>query len=173
VGWPPDLVECVEIRCIEALRKRRVDAQQLAAGLRNGARSQQVLVENPPEELYVGEFDYDAPSEGVVGREIRVPTYLPGGRTVTPMALDVETPDPPDLTNRGMPDDVDPSNVTDGLSDLRREELEEILQDGAWNEAFREWATYTDLTEAEYRTMEPLPRLIPGDYFTLRPCLDM
>lgn len=130
-------------------------------------------MENPPEELYVGEFDYDAPSEGVVGREIRVPTYLPGGRTVTPMALDVETPDPPDLTNRGMPDDVDPSNVTDGLSDLRREELEEILQDGAWNEAFREWATYTDLTEAEYRTMEPLPRLIPGDYFTLRPCLDM
>lgn len=67
------------------------------------------------------------------------------------MALDVETPDPPDLTNRGMPDDVDPSNVTDSLSDLRREELEEILRDGAWSEAFREWATYTDLTEAEYR----------------------
>ena len=70
------------------------------------------------------------------------------------MALDVETPDPPDLTNRGMPDHVDPSNVTDGLTDLRREELEEILRDGAWNEAFREWAAYTDLTETEYRTID-------------------
>ena len=69
------------------------------------------------------------------------------------MALDVETPDPPDLTNRGMPDHVDPADASDGLTDLRREELEEILQDGAWNEAFNEWAAYTNLTETEYRTI--------------------
>lgn len=69
------------------------------------------------------------------------------------MALDVDVPTPPDLTNRGIPDDVDLSDVTGSPSDLRRQELEEILRDGAWNEAFREWAAYTDLTDEEYRVL--------------------
>lgn len=69
------------------------------------------------------------------------------------MGLDVETPDPPDLTNRQPPSDVDPEAVSDGLSDLRRAELEELLRDGAWTEAFREWAEYTDLDEAAVRTL--------------------
>lgn len=69
------------------------------------------------------------------------------------MSLDVEAPPPPDLTNRGTPEDVELSNVTGSLSDLRREELEAILQDGAWTEAFDEWAAYTGLSETEYRTI--------------------
>ncbi|WP_254839738.1 hypothetical protein [Natronomonas marina] len=69
------------------------------------------------------------------------------------MGLDVETPDPPDLTNRPLPSELDPEEVLDGTVDLRREELEEILRDGAWSEAFQEWAEYTDLTETEYRTV--------------------
>jgi hypothetical protein len=69
------------------------------------------------------------------------------------MALTVETPTPPDLTNRPLPSDVDPADVLDGSNDLRREELEEALQDGAWSEGFQEWAAYTDLTEEEYHAI--------------------
>jgi len=69
------------------------------------------------------------------------------------MVLDVETPNPPDLTNRGKPSEFEPSGALDSTSDLRRGELEEILRDGAWNEAFQEWAAYADLTEDEYRTV--------------------
>lgn len=81
------------------------------------------------------------------------------------MALDVETPSPPDLTNRGSPDDVELSNVTGTLSDLRRQELEEILRDGAWNEAFQEWAAYTDLTDAEYRTISEYGLIEELDFY--------
>lgn len=69
------------------------------------------------------------------------------------MALAVETPPQPDLTNRPIPSDIDESAGSDTTVDLRRSELEDILQDGAWNEAFQEWATYTDLTGEEYRTV--------------------
>lgn len=69
------------------------------------------------------------------------------------MAIAVETPPQPDLTNRPIPSDIDELAGSDTTVDLRRSELEEILQDGAWNEAFQEWATYTDLTEEEYRTV--------------------
>lgn len=70
------------------------------------------------------------------------------------MALTVEPPEPPDLTNRGPPRGIEPEDAGDSTSDLRRGELEEMLADGAWAEAFREWAAYTDVTEAEYRTLE-------------------
>lgn len=69
------------------------------------------------------------------------------------MSLDVETPNPPDLTNRPLPSALEPEDVVDDIGDVRRAELEEILLDGAWSEAFQEWAEYTDLSEAEYRTL--------------------
>ena len=69
------------------------------------------------------------------------------------MALDAEPPESPDLTNRPLPSDIDPEEVIGSTDDLRREELEEILRDGAWDEAFREWAEYTDLTDAEYEAV--------------------
>jgi hypothetical protein len=69
------------------------------------------------------------------------------------MALDVATPEPPDLTNRPVPSRFDAEEDIEDASDLRREELEQLLRDGAWNEAFREWTEYTDLTEAEFRTI--------------------
>lgn len=72
------------------------------------------------------------------------------------MDLDGDIPDPPDLTNRGVPADVDPADGFDSLSDLRREELEEVLRDGAWAEAFEAWAEFTDLTAREYRTVRDL-----------------
>lgn len=69
------------------------------------------------------------------------------------MVLDVDIPDPPDLTNRSLPIELEHNEVLDGTADVRREELEEILRDGAWSEAVHEWAEYTDLTEAEYRVI--------------------
>lgn len=70
------------------------------------------------------------------------------------MALDVDRPDPPDLTNRELPTGFDPDASFDSVADLRRGELETALRDGAWSEAFREWATYTDLTAAEFRLID-------------------
>ncbi|MFW6449139.1 MAG: hypothetical protein ACOC0X_06315 [Halobacteriota archaeon] len=66
------------------------------------------------------------------------------------MALDVDPPEPPDLTNRGPPAGYDPEEATGAMDAFRREELEEVLLDGAWNEAFREWAAYTDLTDEQF-----------------------
>lgn len=98
------------------------------------------------------------------------------------MGLDVETPDSPDLTNRGLPSDVAPDDVVAGESDFRRGELEDVLRDGAWNEAFLEWAEYTGLTEAEFRTVreaglferldfywDPEERRLRGEVPTLPP----
>lgn len=70
------------------------------------------------------------------------------------MVLDVETPEPPDLTNRGVPDGAETAEVMRNESDLRRAELESLLADGAWTEAFNEWAEYTDFTEADFREVE-------------------
>lgn len=70
------------------------------------------------------------------------------------MGLSVETPTPPDLTNRPLPSDIDPDEVDERMGDLRSGELEQLLKDGAWNEAFEEWAEYSDLTEPEYRGLE-------------------
>lgn len=69
------------------------------------------------------------------------------------MGLDVEPPEPPDLTNRGLPRGLDIETGVGGY-DLHREELEDILREGAWTEAVNEWAEYTDLTESEYRTLQ-------------------
>jgi hypothetical protein len=102
------------------------------------------------------------------------------------MALDVDLPTPPDLTNRGLPDAPDAESVSTGgdgpesvsagedgpesvsagedgpesvapeEADLRRAELEYALGDGAWREGFAEWAEYTDLSAADVRLAETL-----------------
>lgn len=65
------------------------------------------------------------------------------------MGLDVEIPDSPQLTNRGGPSEFESAEEVGGDGDLRRAELEAILQDGAWQEAFAEWAAYSDLTAGD------------------------
>lgn len=67
------------------------------------------------------------------------------------MSLDVTTPDPPDLTNRTLPAQFDPDELAGTEAELYRGAIEEALREGAWNEAFQEWATYTDVTETEYQ----------------------
>lgn len=70
------------------------------------------------------------------------------------MPSDVETPDPPQLTNRGVPVEFELVELTGGAAALRREELETALGDGAWQEAFEEWSEYTDLTAAQIRLLD-------------------
>jgi len=87
------------------------------------------------------------------------------------MTLEVEVPDPPDLSNRSTPDlpnreaqdqfdAMEPSGATD---QFRRDGLESALRDGAWQEAFDEWAEYTDLTEAQFETVRD--RMPEFDFF--------
>lgn len=79
------------------------------------------------------------------------------------MTLDVEIPDPPELgaQNPAEYDDVDGV----GVEDYRREELEAFLDEGAWTDAFEEWAAHTDLTEEEYAIAEELDLLSAFDFF--------
>ncbi|MFC6906332.1 hypothetical protein [Halalkalicoccus tibetensis] len=79
------------------------------------------------------------------------------------MGLDVEIPDPPEL------DADDPAEYDDvdavGVEDYRREELEGFLADGAWADAFEEWAAHTELTEEEYAVARDLDLLDEFDFF--------
>jgi hypothetical protein len=79
------------------------------------------------------------------------------------MGLDVETPDPPEL------EEVDPNEYEDaeivGETDYRRDELEEFLRDGAWEEAFTQWAKGTDLDEAEFGIIMDLEMFQRFDFF--------
>lgn len=81
------------------------------------------------------------------------------------MALNAETPDPPELTNRGMPPELEPDDTYDTDSDFRREELQVFLHDGAWKEAFKEWAEYSDLSDEEYRQVLDLGLVEQLDFF--------
>lgn len=81
------------------------------------------------------------------------------------MGLDVDVPDPPQLSNRGLPPELESVETVGGAGNLRREELEGILESGAWHEAFQEWAEYTDLTEDEFRLVRELGLIERLDIF--------
>lgn len=68
------------------------------------------------------------------------------------MSLDVSTPDPPSLHGpqpRGPYESIG-NPVADPDDDYRREEIKTILANGAWNDAFEEWANQTSLSEANF-----------------------
>ncbi|MFB6124146.1 MAG: hypothetical protein ABEJ78_11895 [Haloferacaceae archaeon] len=81
------------------------------------------------------------------------------------MALDVDVPMPPDLTNRGVPAAFEALDVAGGESDFRREAVETALRDGAWREGFDEWAEYTDLSESEFRALAELGLFRAFDFY--------
>jgi hypothetical protein len=79
------------------------------------------------------------------------------------MSLDVDAPSPPSLSTK-----VDASQYEDADvqgDDYRREELEEFLEDGAWADAFDEWAAHTDLGEDEFAIARDLDMLEEFDFF--------
>jgi len=71
------------------------------------------------------------------------------------MSLDVSVPDPPPQS-QGAPgkgyDAVSPPEADAG-DDYRRDELEAMLEDGAWADGFEEWTAETGLRESEFRLL--------------------
>jgi len=79
------------------------------------------------------------------------------------MSLTVEPPDPPELE-----DSIDASDYDDvevDTSEYRREELEAYLREGAWDQAFNEWADHTDLTDEEFAIVTDLGLVSQFDFF--------
>ncbi|SFP96047.1 MULTISPECIES: hypothetical protein [Halolamina] len=82
------------------------------------------------------------------------------------MILDVSIPEPPDLSNRGRPSSFDwEESEIIGSEDFYREDLENLLQEGAWREGFEEWAEYTDLDEEEVRVVDDLDLFQAFDFY--------
>ncbi|MEF8799590.1 MAG: hypothetical protein V5A27_09510 [Halapricum sp.] len=81
------------------------------------------------------------------------------------MALDGEVPEPPDLSYRGKPSGFEWQQETLGSEDFYREDLEDLLQEGAWQEGFNEWAEYTDLDEEEVRIVSELGLFKEFDFY--------
>ncbi|WP_135830212.1 hypothetical protein [Halorussus halobius] len=79
------------------------------------------------------------------------------------MTLDVDAPAPPSLSTN-----VDVSQYEDADvqgDDYRRDELENYLEDGAWDDAFEEWAAHTDLDEGEFAIARDLGMFAEYDFF--------
>ena len=81
------------------------------------------------------------------------------------MARDVESPEPPDLSNRGMPREFEWQDETLGSEDFYREDIEDLLQEGAWKEGFNEWIEYTNLDEAQIRLVSDLDLFQAFDFY--------
>ena len=79
------------------------------------------------------------------------------------MALDVEVPPPPEL-NQVDPNEYEDADVI-GDTDYKRDEIEALLRDGAWTEAFTEWAAETDMDERTFDIVTDLDMLRQFDFF--------
>ncbi len=79
------------------------------------------------------------------------------------MSLTVDPPRPPELS------DVDPNEYDDaevvGQTDYRRDELNELLTDGAWREAFEHWRVDAKMTDEEWTIVEDLELISRFDFF--------
>jgi hypothetical protein len=78
------------------------------------------------------------------------------------MSLDVAPPAPPTLES------VDPNEYEDATvetDEYHREELEQFLREGAWEEAFDQWAETASLDEAEWHVVEELGLVERFDFF--------
>mgnify|MGYP000215222123 CR=1 FL=1 len=79
------------------------------------------------------------------------------------MTLEADAPAPPELeTNLDASehDDVDVET-----SEYRRDELEGFLRDGAWEQAFDEWAAHTDLDDEQFQIVLDLQLVRQFDFF--------
>ena len=79
------------------------------------------------------------------------------------MTLDVDPPAPPELESQLDAEDYDDVNVE--VDDYRRDELEEFLNDGAWEQAFEEWAADAEMTEETFDVVIDLDLFERFDFF--------
>jgi len=79
------------------------------------------------------------------------------------MAIDASPPDPPEL------EEIDPNQYEDaevvGDTDYRRDEIEALLREGAWDQAFDEWADDTDVDGESFDIMTDLEMFARFDFF--------
>lgn len=78
------------------------------------------------------------------------------------MSLDVDPPEPPELSG------VDPNEYEDAEvegDEYRRDEMEEFLEEGAWEQAFEQWAATSDLDEETWRIVEEIDMIARFDFF--------
>jgi hypothetical protein len=80
------------------------------------------------------------------------------------MTLSVSTPDPPGLQNSVDPSEYEDAEVI-GDTDYRREEIEELLIHGAWDDAFSSWSAETSMTRTEWKIVMDLNLLSQFDFF--------
>ncbi|RLM57511.1 hypothetical protein DVK02_07040 [Halobellus sp. Atlit-31R] len=80
------------------------------------------------------------------------------------MSLSVATPPAPNLEDAVDPNEYEDADVV-GDTDYRRGDLETLLRDGAWADAFELWAADTDVTEAEWAIVLDLEMLSHFDFF--------
>jgi len=79
------------------------------------------------------------------------------------MSLTVDAPAPPDL--RAVdPNEYEDTDVADD-TDYRREEIASFLRDGAWEQAFDEWAEHTEMDADEFRIVMDLRLIERFDFF--------
>jgi len=81
------------------------------------------------------------------------------------MALDIEIPEPPDLSNRGTPRGFEWEEETLGGEDFYREDIEDVLHEGAWTEGVNEWSEYTNLDEAHIQVIGDLGLFQAFDFY--------
>jgi hypothetical protein len=79
------------------------------------------------------------------------------------MTLSVDVPEPPELESQMSVDDYDDVDVAG--SEYRREELQEYLEEGAWERAFEEWAEHAELDEYEWQIVLDLDLVAEFDFF--------
>ena len=79
------------------------------------------------------------------------------------MSLDVAVPESPEL-EAFDPNEYDDAEVI-GDTDYRREEIEEFLKDGAWEQAFEQWRTTTDMEPRTFDIVRDLGLIEQFDFF--------
>ncbi|MFW6320366.1 MAG: hypothetical protein ACOC0Z_00820 [Halohasta sp.] len=79
------------------------------------------------------------------------------------MSLDVDPPEPPEL-NEIDPNEYDDAEIV-GDTDYKRAELEAFLREGAWAEAFDQWAAHADMDADTFAIVRDLDLISRFDFF--------
>ena len=79
------------------------------------------------------------------------------------MTLDVETPARPELSTGVAAEEYDDADVQG--DEYRREELAQALDDGAWADAFEEWAADASLDTDQWAIVTDLGLIEEFDFF--------
>ena len=79
------------------------------------------------------------------------------------MGLDVEPPAPPRLNIGQSTEGYEDASVSS--DEYRREQLQEFLDEGAWEAAFEQWATGAEMSGFEWRVARELELVSRFDFF--------